>query len=484
MDNPSPNKIGLHTATSVVVGSIIGSGIFMKPATMAGQTGSAPMLIGVWLAAGLISLCGALIFAEASAMFPKNGGLYVFLEKMYGNFAAFLFGWSALAVINTAAIAAISFVCAEYAGYLIPLPTLPDEIVSRYQFHLPGIGTFFPLEKVGVKSLAVAILILLGWLNARSLQGSGRLQLVSTLLKVGAIVLLVGGIFLSGHGNAQNMVSVSETAPTGMTLLGGIMGALTGAFMAYDGWQCISYMGGEVEHPEKNLPRSIILGVASCTAIYVLVNMAYTYALPIDEMAQSSLVASDAMEKVLGRESGTLITVLIVLSTLGAINGNIMSTTRITQAMAQDGFFFKTFGRIHPRFLTPVNTIWLHTVWCGVFVFSGTFDMLADMFVFITWTFIVAACIGLMLLRRTMPHHPRPYRMWGYPWLLLVFTAFAAYYVGSTLYYEIMAYQSGKAKTINSLLGILITGTGIPLYFFFAARNKKNVKNPGGQSGL
>lgn len=473
MANPSPNKIGLHTATSVVVGSIIGSGIFMKPATMAGQTGWAPMLIGVWLAAGLISLCGALIFAEASAMFPKNGGLYVFLEKMYGNFAAFLFGWSALAVINTAAIAAIAFVCAEYAGYLVPLPTFPDELVSRYQFHIPGIGTFFPLEKIGVKSLAVAILILLGWLNARSLPVSGRLQLVSTLLKVGAIVLLIGGIFFSGHGHVQNMVLVNETAPTGMALLGGIMGALTGAFMAYDGWQCISYMGGEVKNPEKNLPRSIILGVASCTVIYVLINMAYTYALPIDEMAQSSLVASDAMEKVLGRKSGTLIAVLIVLSTFGAINGNLMSTTRITQAMSEDGFFFKKFGRIHPRFLTPSNTIWLHTMWCSVFTFSGTFNMLADMFVFITWTFIVAACIGLMLLRRTLPNHPRPYTMPGYPWLLLIFTLFAVYYVGSTLYYEIMAYQTGKAKTINSLLGLLITVAGIPLYFYFVLRKKR-----------
>ena len=460
-------KIGLHTAISVVVGSIIGSGIFMKPATMAAQTGSAALLIFVWVAAGVFSLFGALIFAELGAMFPDTGGSYLYLKKMYGRFPAFLYGWAAFFVVNTAAVAAIAFVCASYSDYFLHLPGLDEATVQSVALHIPFVGDLYPLDAIGVKALALFFVITLTWLNVVSLGISGKLQLVSTLLKVGGLVLLVFGILFSGNGEVSNLWMKTATAPEGFEMLRAAMAALTGAFVAYDGWQNIGFMGGEVENPKKNLPKSIILGVLTCMAIYVLVNIAYTYALPVDVMAKSPLVASDAMAAMLGNTSGSVIAAMIVIVTFGAINGNLMAVARVTMAMGKDGLFVASTGREHPQSKTPANALWFHCVWACVLVMTGSFDMLADMFIFVTWVFIIFACIGLVLLRKKMPDYPRPFRMWLYPWSLILFTAFALFYVGSTLHYEITSFAAGKIKVINSILGLLITLAGVPFYFYF-----------------
>ncbi len=469
-------KIGLHTAISIVVGSIIGSGIFMKPATMAAQTGSAALLILVWIAGGVLSLFGALIFAEIGAMFPETGGLYVYLKKMYGRFPAFLYGWAAFTVVNTAAVAAIAFVCASYSNHFLQLPGLSESTVGSVVLHIPFIGDLYPLEAIGIKALAICFVTGLTFLNVVSLSASGKLQLISTLIKVGAIVLLVSGILFSGNGEVSNLWMKTADAPTGFNLLRGFMAALTGAFVAYDGWQNIGFMGGEIENPQKNLPKSIVLGVLSCIGVYVLVNIAYAYALPADQMALSPLVASDAMAAVLGHASGSVIAALIIVVTFGAINGNIMSTARVTLAMGQDGLFFAGAGREHPRYFTPANALWLQGIWACVLIITGSFDMLADMFIFVTWIFIIIACIGLVRLRKKMPDYPRPFRMWLYPWSLILFTAFALFYVGSTLYYEITAFASGKIKVMQSMLGLLVTLAGIPLYFYFNRLYKKAKK--------
>jgi basic amino acid/polyamine antiporter, APA family len=466
-------KIGLHTAISIVVGSIIGSGIFMKPATMAAQTGSAPLLIFVWIAGGILSLFGALIFAEVGAMFPETGGLYVYLKKMYGKFPAFLYGWSAFSVINTAAVAAIAFVCAKYSNFFLHLPGVNEATVQSFVLHLPYVGDLYPLDDLGVKALAIFFVISLSWLNVISLSASGKLQLISTLIKVGVLVMLVVGILFSGNGEVSNLWMKSPDAPAGLEMMRAAVAALTGAFVAYDGWQNIGFMGGEIEQPKKNLPKSIILGVVSCMGVYVLVNIAYAYALPVDVMARSPLVASDAMAAMLGNTSGAVIAAMIVIVTFGAINGNVMSVARVTLAMGKDGLFFAPTACEHPASGTPANALWYHCVWACILIMTGSFDMLADMFIFITWVFIIIACIGLVRLRKKMPNHPRPFRMWLYPWSLLIFTAFALFYVGSTLHYEISAFIAGKIKVVNSLLGLIITLAGVPLYFYFTSRQKK-----------
>lgn len=471
MEAPSSiNKLGLHTAVSIVVGSIIGSGVFMKPATMAAQTGSGWALVMVWVIGGLLSLCGAIIFAELSAMFPETGGLYVYLRKMYGDFIAFLYGWAGFTVINTASVAAIAFVCASYANYFLQLPSFEEALVQRVVWHIPGIGSIYPLKDAGIKALAILLVLSLTWLNAFSLKASGKLQLISTLAKVAVIIALVAGILFSGNGDFSNIVSTGANAPQGMQLLKGCMAALTGAFVAYDGWQNITFMGSEVANPQKNLPKSIVLGVLSCMVVYVLINIAYAYALPQPVMASSALVASDAIAAMLGRTSGAVIAALVVIVTFGSVNGNVMSTARVSVAMGQDKLFFPAAGVINARTEQPSNALWLHSAWIVLLIISGSFDMLADMFVFITWVFIIIACVGLAILRIKSPHASRPYKMWGYPFLLIIFCAFACYYVYSVLDYEIQAYHAGKIPVVNSLLGISITLTGIPLYLYFKRR--------------
>jgi APA family basic amino acid/polyamine antiporter len=465
---PSARRLlGFWSATSIVVGSIIGSGVFMKPATMAAQTASPVLLAVVWIVAGLFSLFGGLIYAEVGAMFPQTGGLYIFFQKMFGDFFAFMYGWAGFAVINTASVAAISFVCAQYADYFLHLPQFAEATEKSVIWHLPLLGNLYPLDNAGVKSLAIALIVGLTWLNYRSVKAGGIVQVASTLIKVGVIILLVFGIFLSGNGSVQNFVQPSAAPKEGWQLIGGLVAALTGAFMAYDGWVNVTFVGGEINNPQRNIPRSLFTGLLSCIIIYLLVNQAYLYVLPVDQMAGSSLVAADAIAIAMGETSGAVVAAMIVICTFGAINGNTMTEARVTYAMGKDRLFFSFTGKEHPRYGTPGNALWLHCAWASLLVVSGSFDMLADMFTFIAWVAYTFGATGVFVLRRKMPDHPRPYRVWGYPAVPLLFIAFAAFYVVSTIMNDVNKYNAGETPVINSLLGLAITALGVPFYFYF-----------------
>jgi basic amino acid/polyamine antiporter, APA family len=475
MDQPQLKKtIGLWPAVAIIIGSIIGSGVFMKPATMAEQVGSPLWLAAVWLVAGIFSLTGALIYAEVGAMLPETGGQYVYFRHMYGKFVAFLYGWAAFAVINTAAVAAISFVCAQYADYFLHLPRLATAAEHAVAWHIPLLGNLYPLENLGVKLLAVALVIGLTLLNYISARAGSALQVVSTVVKMLVIAALVFGIFFSGKGSTGNFIH-SLHPKQGIGLLSGLVGALTGAFMAYDGWINITFVGGEINNPQKNIPRSLFIGVFACIVVYVLVNQAYLYVLPVEKVAQSSLVASDAISVALGTTSGAIVAAMVVICTFGAVNGNIMSVARVTYAMSIDKLFLKWTGREHPRFRTPGNALLLHGIWSCVLVISGSFDMLADMFTFISWIAYLMGAVGIFILRKKMPHAARPYKAWGYPLLAALFIAFAAFYVVSTVWNDINNYHTGKAPIINSLLGLAITALGIPVYWYFTRRKKMQV---------
>jgi APA family basic amino acid/polyamine antiporter len=464
-------SIGPWPATCIVIGSIIGSGIFMKPAAMAGQLGSPLWLTAVWLIAGLFSLFGALIYAEVGAMFPETGGQYVYFRYMYGNFVAFLYGWSGFAVINTASVSAISFVCAEYADFFLHLPRFSAAAERAMVWHIPLLGNLYPLENAGVKLLAISLVLGLSLLNYISVRAGGYLQVVSTVIKIAVIVLLVGGIFFSGKGSAENFTAAAHPKQ-GWPLLGGVIAALTGAFMAYDGWVNITLVGGEIKDPQKNIPRSLLLGLFSCIIIYVLVNQVYLYALPVEKIAASPLVAADAIHVALGRTGSAIVAALIVICTFGAINGNTLSEARVTYAMGRDGLFFRWTGKEHPRFNTPGNALWLHGIWASILVISGSFDLLADMFTFIAWIAYLMGAIGIFILRRKMPATPRPYKTWGYPLVPALFILFAAFYVVCTIWNDIANYISGRVPVINSVLGIVITAAGIPLYWIFSKKKK------------
>jgi APA family basic amino acid/polyamine antiporter len=464
-------KLGFWSATSVIIGSIIGSGVFMKPASMAQQVGSPVWLTLVWVIAGLFSLFGALVYAELGAMMPETGGIYLYFRKMFGDFVGFLYGWGAFAVINTAAVAAIAFVCAYYADFFLHLPQFSEATVNACTWHIPFIGDLYPLKDAGVKALAIVLIVVFTGLNSRSLKGGSYFQVVSTFLKIAVIAALILGIFLFGNGSVQNFVQ-AESPKQGDALLSGIIAAMTGAFFAYDGWINITSMAGEVKMPQRNIPRSLLLGVFTCILVYVLVNQAYLYVLPVEKIAASSLVASDAIAMALGRTGEALIAAMIVLSTLGALNGNIMATTRITFAMGRDKVFAAWAGKEHPRHHTPANALWLHGVWTCVFVVTGSFDMLADMFVFISWIAYGLGAVGIFLFRRRMPNAARPYKIWGHPFVTLAFIAFTAFYLIITVWNDISNYLAHRQPVINSALGLLITALGIPLYFYYRKKHK------------
>lgn len=439
---------------------------------MAGQLGSPVWLTVVWVIAGLFTLFGALVYAELGAMMPESGGIYVYFRKMFGDFTAFLYGWAAFSVINTAAVAAIAFVCADYANYFLHLPVFSDEIVQSNVWHIPFIGDLYPLQNFGVKLLAMALVIGLTFLNYVSVRAGSYLQVVSTFIKVAVIGALIFGIFFSGEGSLLNFVH-TDAPKHGGALLSGIIAAMTGAFFAYDGWINIASMAGEVKQPQKNIPKSLWLGVFVCIAVYVLVNQAYLYVLPVEKVASSGLVASDAVAVALGSTGGAIIAAMIVVCTFGALNGNVMATTRITYAMGKDKLFAPWTGREHPKFQTPGNALWLHGIWTCVFIISGSFDMLADMFVFITWIAYGLGAVGIFMLRKKMPHAERPYKIWGHPVITILFIAFSAFYLVTTLYNDINNYIHHRQPVINSLLGLVITALGLPFYFYYKKKYGK-----------
>src|SRR5687767_8122140 len=304
-------SFGLWAAISIVIGSIIGSGIFMKPATMAAQLGSPELLIAVWIGAGIITLFGALGNAELAAMMPETGGQYVFFQKMYGDFFAFLYGWSGFAVINTAGVASIAYICGTYTGYFVDLPRLTPEAEKVIDIYIPFMGHIFPFENLGVKSVTILVVIFLTLLSYRSTKAGGNFLIWLTFLKMGAIMLLVFILLFSSEGSVQHFFQDSSTIDLkGWALMGGIVAAFSGAFWGYDGWNNITFVGGEIKNPQKNIPKSLLLGILACIFIYVLVNFAYLYLLPIDTMASSRMVATDAAKIVIGSIGAGLIALM------------------------------------------------------------------------------------------------------------------------------------------------------------------------------
>jgi basic amino acid/polyamine antiporter, APA family len=464
--------LGLWTSISLVVGGIIGSGIFMKPAVMAQQLGSPELLLAVWVFAGVITLFGALSNAEVAAMIPETGGQFVFFKIMYGDFIAFLYGWAAFAVFNTAGVASIAYVLGTYVEYFITLPRFDDSL-EKFEVYIPFIGSLFPLANAGVKGVTILVVLLLTFINYRSTKSGGNIQVIFTALKLAAIgVIIVGGVF-SSEGSVKNLVGESSVIELhGWTLIGGITAALSGAFWAYDGWNNITFVAGEIRDPQRNIPKSLLFGILTCIAIYTLVTFAYLYVLPIDVVAASPLVASDAAEIVFGTMGAAMVAAMVIISTFGTTNGNVLATARVSFAMANDRNFFRALGRVHPRFNTPANALLVHGVYTSILVVSGSFDMLTDMLIFVSWLFYGMSAAGVFILRFRMPDTPRPYKVWGYPLVPALFVVFTLFFLCTTMVSDVYKYLTGESAVINSLLGLFLTALGIPLYWYF--RTTKN----------
>lgn len=422
-----PRRLGFLAATGLVVGTIIGSGIFRVPASVAGAVGTPGAVALVWVLGGVISLCGALSLAELAAAFPRSGGVFVYLREAYGPLVAFLFGWTIL-IVGPASVAGIALVFAEYLGRLMPLA--------------PG----------GIRAVAAGALLVVSLAAYRSVQGVGALVSAASAAKIAAIAVLVVAAFALGDGDAGSFgagMPVDTTAQWG-----GIGFALVAALWAYNGFQDMVSVAGEVSDPGRVLPRALMAGMAIVVVLYLAANAAYLNVLPYDALRASPLVASDAMVRILGGAGAAAAAGMVVVSTFGALVALAFSTPRIFFAMADAGLVFSPLARVHPRFKTPHVAVVAHAVVALASVWSSSFERLAAAFVLGIFPFLALAAAGVIVLRRTRPALPRPYRTPGYPVVPLVFVAGTAWVVISALVTE----------PVPTLAGIGLTALGIPVY--------------------
>ena len=420
-----PRRLGLLDASAIVVGTIIGSGIFLVPNLVARSLPSVAWILAAWVFTGVLSFFGALAYAELGAMIPATGGQYVFLREAYGPLWGFLCGWTYFCVVIPAAVAWLAITFSTYLGY------------------------FLPLSNGAAKAAAVALIGAVTLVNYRGVRAGAAVQKSFTLMKVAALAVLVVAAF-AGPAHA-----VAQTP--GVVTLSGFGVAMISCVLSYDGWVALSFVAGEVKEPKRTLPLALALGVGLAIAIYVLANVAYLRVLTVAEIAATPRVGALVAERTLGRIGGSFVSATILLSIVGAINGWAMTAPRIYFAQARDGLFFKPFAAIHPRFQTPHISILLFGVWSALLAITGTYETLAAYAMYAAWVFYGLTAVGLAVLRRRQPERPRPYRMTGYPATLLVFAAVASGFVFNTF-----VTTPGPAA-----VGTLLIAAGIPVYLFW-----------------
>lgn len=454
----------LTDTTALVIGTVIGSGVFLKAAVMAQEVGTPKLVLLAWVAAGILSLAGALTYAELGAMLPHAGGEYVYLKHSYGEASAFLFGWSRFIVAGSASIASLGAAFAIFLSVLIPL----DHVWATSTFNFLGktINWQFGSQQV----VAVAVILGLSAINCMTVAFGGKVQSLLTVLKVaGLVVLVVGVFFFAPSANWSNLATPSGTAEwTGLSVFGV---AMLAALWGYDGWNNMPMAAGEVKNPGRNIPFALIVGMLIVMAIYCLTNLAYFYALPFNEVATSNStqfrdapsVAAKAAQSFWAGSGGKLISIAFVISALGALNGSILSNARVPFAMAEDGLFFKRMKSLSHRTYVPVFSIVVQAIWSCVLALSGTFDQLTDCLLFASWIFYGLVTSSVFVLRRKMPNAERPYRTLGYPIVPLVFVLVAIWLILNTL----------VTKRVESAVGLGLTLIGLPLYFYFRSTQKK-----------
>jgi amino acid transporter len=441
-NNPGPGtdrlqrQLGLWSAVAVLVGSTIGSGIFRVPSTIAGQVGTVGAMAMLWVLGGLIALFGALTLAELAALFPRSGGIYVFLREAYGPLPAFLFGWTELLVIRPSALGGIAMLFAEY------------------------LRTFVPLGDSQVRIVAMAAILTLATANIFSLRFGSLVQNASTAAKAVTLLGLAVTAFVLGDYAGGSFAQPILWSPT---TWGGFGIALVAVMWAYDGWADLTFMAGEVRDPERNLPRALLGGTAAVVVIYLVVNAAYLYVLPSAEMPGKPLVASDAARTIFGQVGASVVAAMVMLSAFGALNGSTMTGPRIFYAMAEDGLFFRPIAAIHARFRTPYAAIALAAALGIGYVSFRRFEELANAFILGIWPFYALAVLAVFTLRRKRPDLHRPYRTWGYPFVPIVFL------IASVA----MLLNAAVRETKSTLVGFGIILLGIPVYYVWQSMRKR-----------
>jgi len=438
--------LGLSHAGAVVVGTIIGSGIFLVPTEMMQAVGSARLVYLAWMVGGLLSFFGALTYAELGAMKPQAGGEYVYVRDAYGPLAGFLYSWTWFLIAKPASIATVT------TGLVRILETFP--IFSFFSHACVS----HPFTVNYGQLVAIGATILVSWLNYIGVRRAGEFQFLFTLLKVAIILGIVAVGFSYRGGTWANFATEFAGAKGGVA---GFFAALVAALWAYDGWNDLNMVAGEIRNPQRNIPLSLIWGVATVGALYILVNAAVQYVLPAAAVAASERPASDAVALVLGRAGASLVSAGMAVSMLVTLNGTIMSGARVPFAMARDGYFFKAIAEVHPRFRTPSMAI---VVQCGLAIIllllGGSFRQLFSLAIFAEWLFYMIAGSTVFVFRRREPLADRPYRVWGYPVVPALFVLASA----ALLFYT---FTDNLKSSAGGCLAIL---AGVPVFYFFARR--------------
>lgn len=445
-----PRKLGTASAIAVLVGSTIGSGIFRSPAVVAQDIDTLLPFVLAWVLGGVVALAGALTFAELGGMFPRTGGIYVYVREAFGPLPAFLFGWAELLILRPAAYGAIAVTSAEYTWRLLG--------------HDPG----RPLVVIGelaisyAQVLAAVMIVVVGLVNYRGVRLGAVIQNVSTVLKVGAILVLV----VLGLALVPEVLPPIEALPErpadapapGSLAAFGL--AMVGVLWAYDGWSDVGFVGGEIRDPARNVPLAFIGGTAVVVALYLLIDLVYLKVIPLAQMPGRPLIAADVAEALIGHVGAVFVAAAVAISTFGTLNGSMMTGPRVFFAMAEDGLFFRSLARVHPEHGTPGGAILLSIVLGVGFVSFQGFAELADQFVIGIWPFYALAVAAVIVLRRRRPELTRPYRTWGYPVVPVAFLLAALYLLGNYAVRE----------TAKFMLDVGIVLSGVPVYLWWRRR--------------
>jgi APA family basic amino acid/polyamine antiporter len=462
MSSQLKEKLGLFSAVMVVVSAMIGSGVFKKVSLMSSDLHHSAWVLGAWLCAGLITLMGSLSNAEVAGLIAKPGGQYVYFQKMYGKLFAFLYGWSSFSVIQTATAASVAYVFAESFNRLFPLPVL-GEYWSNYTLLTIADFQLQPFHNFGVKMMACSLIVFLSIINYKGISYGEKIgNILGGLVIIGLLLIIFFAFTHSVNPNPFSLKS-SSFQPVKVSVF---FSAMMAAFWAFEGWNNVGFLGGEIKNPKKNIPIALFVGTLIVMTLYFLVNMSYFKMTDIvffeGILKKENAIAAVESISTIWVTGGMLISVLILVSTFNSTNNSIMTSPRIYYAMANDGLFLKSAGKTHPKYSTPHRSIVYQMCWCMLLVMSGSFDMLTEMLVFVAFIFYGCGAFGVIVLRYKMPNDERPFRVPFYPVLPIFFTLFSAFLVAYSI----------KESPGNAIVGLLLLSLGLPMYFYLKFRNK------------
>ena len=454
-------SLGISMVVVIVIANVIGSGVYKKVAPMAAELHSPGWVLIAWVLGGIISLFGALCNAEVAGLLADTGGEYSYYQKIYNKKIAYIFGWSMFAVIQTAAISSLAYIFSQSVNSFEHLPPVLESWSDVNLF-----GIFYPFKDLNVKFLAITSIVILTWINSKGLKGGARLSsFLLALVIIGILLIIVFGLS-SPQSNLSEVLSTKTTTGKAVNF-SAIFVSMLAAFWAYQGWASIGFIGGEVKNAKKNIPFGLATGMLVIIVIYLLVNLTYLSLLSISELEtiyqkQNSIAAIEAVKKFWG-ENGTLfISVLIAITTLGCNHVTVYSSCRTYYAMAKEGLFFRKAASLNSSSV-PANSMWIQGIWASILVLSGTFDQLTDMIIFSIFIFYGLTTFGIFVLRKKMPDAPRPYKVWGYPFVPIIVILFCAALFINTII----------ERPREACIGMALMLSGVPLWFWFRRKRSE-----------